>query len=76
MENEMVSLKVVAVITSDETNDPDDVPTYDNGNCRSWGAWSDSPLPDTRVFMVFSREPVSEEEAYQVAKAYFGEDED
>lgn len=70
----MDQLRIVASITSDQTNDPDDVPMYDEGNCRYWGAWDDSPIPNVRLFVVFNREPATDEEATETAKAHFGED--
>jgi hypothetical protein len=61
-------LFVVASITSDQTHDPDDVPTHDGGNCYYWAACEDSPITDVRVFVVFNREPNSEGEAFKAAK--------
>ena len=63
-------LKIKAVITSDDVHDPDSVPLYNEGVCRYWGAWPDSPIPDVRVFVVFDREPKNDEEAHTAAKAY------
>ncbi len=66
----MDELKVMASVTSDMVHDPDDIPMYDSGNCRYWGAFNDSPIPNVRVFVVFNQEPQSEEEALGVAKAW------
>lgn len=66
-------LRVVASITSEQTHDPDDVPFYDDGVCRHYGAFPDSPVPNVRVFVVFNREPKSEEEAMAACRELFGE---
>jgi len=66
-----MKLIAVAGIWSELVNDPDDVPQYNKGVCRYWGAWPDSPLPDERLFVVFNREPKSEEEAFAAAKEQF-----
>lgn len=67
----MTELTIVACITSDDVHDADSVPSYDEGNCRYWGAYEDSPIPDVRLFCVFNREPVDAAEAHAVASAYF-----
>jgi len=66
-------LQVMASICSEDVHDADSVPQYDEGVCRYWGAWPDSPIPNHRLFVVFNREPKSEEEAFDAAKAYCGE---
>jgi hypothetical protein len=68
-------LTVVASITSRDVVDDDCVPTHDEGVCRYWGAFPDSPIPNVRVFVVFDRTPTSEEEAFAAAKSHFGDDE-
>ena len=68
-----VPLKVEETVTSYEVQDPDDVPTGDEGRERYWGAFPDSPIPDARVWVCFNREPNSQDEAEQVARAYFAE---
>ena len=70
----MDELKIVASITSDDVYDADSVPTYDKGVCRYWGAFEDSPIPDVRLFVVFNREPTSEQEAFDTAKAWLNPD--
>lgn len=65
-------LTVKACITSEDVHDSDSVPMHDEGICRYWGAFPDSPLPDARVFAVFNREPVSAEEAHAAAKEWLG----
>ena len=69
-------LTLVASITSDQVHDPDDVPMHEDGNCRFWGAWPESPIPNIRVFAVFNREPVDETEAYATAKEWLNPDDD
>lgn len=69
----MTELRVVAAVTSDDVHDPDTVPMYSEGVCRYWGAFEDSPIPNVRLFVVYNREPLSDEEAFAVAKRNFGE---
>ena len=66
-------LTVRTVITSEGLQDADDIPMLDDGVFRYWGAFEDSPVPHHRVFVIFNREPVSEEEAEAAARAWFGD---
>lgn len=66
-------LQVVESLTSEMFHDPDDIPMTDEGCCRYWGAFEDSPVPHYRVWVRFNREPENQAEAEQVARAYFGE---
>lgn len=68
-----IPLQVMETVTSDDVMDPDDVPMDDDGDCRYWGAFEDSPVPHSRVWVRFNREPNSQDEAEEVARAYFGE---
>lgn len=68
-----IPLFIVESMTSDDCMDPDDIPMCDEGNERYWGAFEDSPVPHIRVWVRFNREPNSQEEAEEVARAYFGE---
>jgi len=68
-----IPLRVVESITSDDVMDPDDIPMDDDGDCRYWGAFADSPVPHSRVWVRFNREPNTQEEAEEVARAYYGE---
>ena len=66
-------LKIVASLTSEAFYDADDIPMVDGDRCRYWGAFEDSPVPNYRVWVLFNREPKSEEEAETLVRAYFGE---
>lgn len=68
----MNDLKVLASVTSDDVHDADSVPTANTGNCRYWGAWPDSPIPNVRLFVVFDREPTNEAEALACVNSHFG----
>jgi len=63
-----MKLQVIASITGDQVHDQDDVPTVVTANCRYWGAFPDSPVPNTRVWVMFNRDPVSGQEADEAAK--------
>ncbi len=69
----MDELRIVASIMSYQVQDPDDVPTHNEGVCRYWGAFDDSPCPDMRIFVVFNRQPKDENEAFQTVKTHFSE---
>jgi len=69
----MPELTVIAALTSEMFYDADDIPMLDKGVFRYWGAFEDSPVPNYRVFVIFNREPVSEEEAEAAARAWFGD---
>lgn len=71
----MNKLQALVIITSDDVNDPDNVPmNTDHPHTRYWGAWDDSPLPGTRSWVLYNREPETEEEARQaLITACFGE---
>lgn len=66
-------LTVRHALTTESLHDPDDIPMLNEGVFRYWGAFEDSPVPHHRVFVIFNREPVSEEEAEAAARAWFGD---
>ena len=70
----MDELMVVAALTSEMFFDADDIPMVESGIFRYWGAFEDSPVPGHRVWVAFNREPVNQEEAEKVVRAYFGSD--
>jgi hypothetical protein len=67
----MPKLEVREALTSEMFYDADDIPMLDTGVFRYWGAFEDSPVPNHRVFVIFNREPVNEEEAEAAARAHF-----
>ena len=64
-------LRVVCYITSEMVHDADDLPDYDGGNCRYYGAYPDNPIPNERLFVVFNREPSNNEEALETVTKRF-----
>ena len=67
----MNRIEVKAAIWNELVKDTDDVPKYNEGVCRYWPASPESPLPEEQVFVVFSREPCSRDEAFAAARDHF-----
>ncbi len=64
--------KILVLLTDGQFHDADDIPMIDNDTCRYWGAFEDSPEPNTRVWVLFDRKPESYEEAYRLVREYLG----